>query len=1040
MDENNRTKKSIIKRIFADNAYCWLAVGCTTAIMMLVYFCFNLWPFGEVTILRMDLYHQYGPLFAELYDRITNFESLIYSWRTGLGSPFLGNYFNYLSSPAALIILLLGHKNMPESIAGMILLKAALSAGAFTLYLRKSRDRHDFTTAAFGVLYAMCGYFVAYYWNVMWIDAMVYFPLVVYGIEKIINKRRPGVYIAFLALTLLSNYYMGYMTCVFSVIYFIVYYISNYDITTLADNTVYYLDYSGEKQYKLSEKLKGSVLLRSGFTFALGSLAAACVAAFSLLPLYSILTQCSATSGNWPQNYRVYFSVFDFLANHLASVDPTIRSSGEDVLPNVYCGMATLVLVPLYIFSRRISLKEKIASIFTLGLIYFSFNINFLNYVWHGFHFPNDLPYRFSFMYCFLLLTLAFRAFTNLSEYNGRQILASGVAVTFMIILVQEIGSKNVQDITVLLSVIFVVTYCLLLYLLKDENKQKSAIAVILLCAVIAEIACSNTDRYSMSQTKTNYASDYDEFRELKSELDKKESGDDKYRMELTFNRARMDPAWYGFNGVSMFSSMAYEKMANMQSNLGVYGNYINSYTYYLQTPVYNMMNALKYVVDNDDNVEVETDYFDYVAEKGKFTAYENKYYLPIAFTVKKDIKDWYSQYTNPFLTQGEWFRDATGVDDVFEQMTISDIRYFNINEITSGLETGDIFFTKQSSGAADMTFVITPVNEGHCYLFVDSNNFEEITLYWEDERSVVQSTDEPYIYDLGILSPGETVEVLITPDENSDNCNMNFYAYSVNDEALQKGYEILKKGQLNVDVFDDTYIKGTVTAGKKEIMFTSIPFDKGWNVRVDGKPIDAKQYINLEEAYLCFEIPEGEHTVEFRFTQRGLIPGACISAATLLLLIAFAILAGATRDSRKKKYEDRCRAAEEQYLIEKQQRDTENERMKMIAQMQEESLLAVDMELFDSLTQAGEPEAQADAAQESAAHDEAPEGEQQDAQPSDESVGSEDPAADTEDDSGSVQDENGGKAEETEEKEEEPDAQATQEPAAEQIEESEQD
>ena len=73
-------------------------------------------------------------------------------------------------------------------------------------------------------MYAFSAYFIAYYWNIMWIDAMVYFPLVILGIENIINRRNARIYIAFLALTLLSSYYMGFMTCIFSVIYFLVYY------------------------------------------------------------------------------------------------------------------------------------------------------------------------------------------------------------------------------------------------------------------------------------------------------------------------------------------------------------------------------------------------------------------------------------------------------------------------------------------------------------------------------------------------------------------------------------------------------------------------------------------------------------------------------------------------------------------------------------------------------------------------------------------------------------------------------------------------
>ena len=113
---------------------------------------------------------------------------------------------------------------MPEAIASMIVAKAGLAAAAFTYYLKKSQGRHDFSSAAFGVLYAMCGYFIAYYWNVMWIDTMAYFPLVILGIENIINRRSPKLYIPMLAITLLTNYYMGYMVCIFSVLYFIVYF------------------------------------------------------------------------------------------------------------------------------------------------------------------------------------------------------------------------------------------------------------------------------------------------------------------------------------------------------------------------------------------------------------------------------------------------------------------------------------------------------------------------------------------------------------------------------------------------------------------------------------------------------------------------------------------------------------------------------------------------------------------------------------------------------------------------------------------------
>ena len=144
------------------------------------------------------------------------------------------------------------------------------------------------------------------------------------------------MFIASLAIIFLSNYYMAYMICILAVIYFFYYYLSNYSL--------------------------GKRFLLSGVTFAASGLAAALVLAFALVPVFFILKESSATSGTFPSEFKSYFKIFDFLANHLAAVEPTIRSSGNDVLPNIYCGILPLILLPLYLFSKKISFKEKIMS------------------------------------------------------------------------------------------------------------------------------------------------------------------------------------------------------------------------------------------------------------------------------------------------------------------------------------------------------------------------------------------------------------------------------------------------------------------------------------------------------------------------------------------------------------------------------------------------------------------------------------------------------------------------------------------------------
>ena len=183
--------KKSVKSFIDENIYIAVAFLCASALMLLTYYIFDIIPFGQSTVLRMDLFHQYGPLFAELYDRLTDFKNMLYSWNTGGGGSFLGNYYNYLSSPVGgLIVLLAGHENVPEAIGVMVLVKNALSASVFAYFLKKSFGRNDFSIAAFGLLYSFSAFFIAYYWNIMWIDAMYLLPLVVLGIQNIINKRK----------------------------------------------------------------------------------------------------------------------------------------------------------------------------------------------------------------------------------------------------------------------------------------------------------------------------------------------------------------------------------------------------------------------------------------------------------------------------------------------------------------------------------------------------------------------------------------------------------------------------------------------------------------------------------------------------------------------------------------------------------------------------------------------------------------------------------------------------------------------------------
>ena len=857
-----------IKSFLKENKNIFASGIIAAFIISIVYVCYQIIPFGDNIIYRMDLYHQYGPLFSELYDRLTSHGSFMYSWNTGLGSSFFGNYFNYLSSPISFIILLFGHKNTFEAVETMIAIKVILSSIAMTYYLTKSQKNKSFLTTAFGVLYGFSGYFIAYYWNVMWIDAMYLLPFIALGIENIINKGKCKTYVIALSLAIISNYYIAYMICIFSIVYFIYYFICSYD--EIRKSTLYLFKKEIENNSKISNrilsKIKNSVFLHSGIKFTLASLGVALSLTFILIPLANILNTCSATGGSAPVEPKLYFNVFDFLANHLASLEPTIRSSGSDVLPNIYCGIITIMLLPFYFFSKRIKSSEKIASSVLLIFMYFSFNVNYLNYVWHGLHFPNDLPYRQSFMYSFIIIVLAFKAITNIKDFEKKHIITVGMALMFFIAIAQKVGSKNVNDDTVIISMVAIFAYMIILGLMISKKSQAFALSITLLCTVSAEIILGSTDHYVANQSKTSFASDYDKFKEIQSDI-KKEEKDLFYREELSKLRARMDSSWYNYNGTSTFSSMAYESVAVLQKDIGVYGNNINSFTYNPQTPVYNAMFSLKYIYDKDNLIH-NGQYYEMKTSNEKFNAFENKYNLSVAFPASNNLINWNgNDFDNPVTAQEKMFEYATGIENVFNRIYDYDIIVGNIinilneNKYSESLQLTRV--SKEYDASATVQYIAK--NSDNIYVYINSRNLDKVTI----TSSILNTTmnvNDGYILDLGSYNEGDLISIELPLKAKNSSATVDFTLFTVNNERFIEGFNRLKDGELNITDFNDTTIKGSFNAENDEIIYTSIPYDKGWTIYIDDKLVPEDDIVKISDALMGIKTSMGNHTITLKY------------------------------------------------------------------------------------------------------------------------------------------------------------------------------
>lgn len=869
--------------IFYNNRFVLLSGAITALCISIIYIIYTVFPFGDYTVMRMDLYHQYGPLFAELYERIVNHQSFLYSWFSGGGSSFLGNYFNYLSSPLSALIFLFDKEDISFAISFIVSIKCILSAVTFAYYLKASQKKHTALCSVFGVFYAFSAYFLAYYWNVMWLEGMILLPVIALGIERIINNGKSATYIISLVLLFVSSYYMGFMSCIFAVIYFLCYYVISSNGNNKIDHSLVF-----RKKYSF-KALMNNKFFNRGVRFALSSIAAASLCAVVLVPVFMILTSSSATSDDFPKTFTSYFNIFDFITSHLAGLETTIRSSGDDVLPNVYSGMLSVILLPLFVINKDIRLKEKGAYILMLLFFLFSFDNNCLNFIWHAFHFPNDLPFRFSYMYTFILLICGYKCITKFRSIDIRDVGFAAMAWIFFIIVAQKMSTTKMSETTIYISIAFIILWTAFLFIYKKGKLDKAVISALACALVFSEVLIADTGSISISQANTDYKNNYAAYTQAIEKIHS--SDDDLYREELTYLETRMDPSYYAYNGMSVFSSMAYENYSQLQYSLGMFGNRINSYTYNTQTPVYNMMFNLKYLIKAPSSIAPGESFYVYhssVAD-GETEIYENKYFLPIAFAVNNEINNWVTEEGNPFDVQSDYFTRATGYSGVFNEMNYTSTEFDGLSgeEI---MNNGTYWFNKNSSdeGYGNVSFTISPEKAGNAYLYVTSPDIENIEINSNHYNAFTQPIDEPYILDLGYCEKDEEIKVsLDCSNIETNETYAEIYAYTVDENILKKGFEKLKAASLNITSHSDTKISGKITVKENSVLYSSIPYDKGWSILIDGEK--TKTY-EVGEAMLAASVKPGEHTIEYVYQPRGFNYGIIISAASAAGICAYIV------------------------------------------------------------------------------------------------------------------------------------------------------
>ena len=784
----------------------------------------GIFPFGEECFLRTDMYHQYAPFFSEFQYKLTHGGSLLYSWDIGMGVNFSALYAYYLASPMNWLVALCPRQFLIEFMTVLIVIKTGLSGLFFTWYLRKHTGTREFGSCFFGIFYALSGYMAAYSWNIMWLDCILLFPVILFGLERLVKEKKGMVYCIALGLSILSNYYIYIMICIFMVIYAAVLVI-------------------------LYPPKKGKEFAATAGRFTLYSLLAGGLAAVVLLPEIYALQATASGNFDFPKTVSSYFSIFDMIARHIGNVQTEI---GLDHWPNIYCGVAVLMLLLLYLGNKNIKIKEKAVYFSLLLFFYASFSVNVLNFIWHGFHYPNSLPCRQSFIYIALVLVMCYKAYLELKNTPWKHIVMAFWGAAAFVILAEKLVDNEEQFHFAVFyaAILFLALYTGCIYLYHSRKWCRDGVLLAVLGLVFCESAVNMAVTSIPTTSRTAYVKDNEDTMLLADSIRSSVF----YRIEKGESRTKNDGAWMNFPSASLFSSVASAAMSDFFKSVGCESS-TNAYSVKGSTPFIDALFATRYGIYPDQ--QPADGLKEQIGRQGSMWFYENKYTLPVGFVMPQDMEtNWVLDSGNPANVQ---------------------------NDLSSVLGVSNLLVPAEGvSEGKKLTF--TADASGDYYVYVTNKKVEEVSAEIGERSLSFDNVDRGYFLELGYLPKGQEV---ILQSQTDGNPAMQAEIWRFDPEAMEEIYQCLSKSPLELSSWTDTGLAGSINTPEGGTMFTSIPYDKGWKIWVDGTAVSGRPVF---DAFLGVDLEPGEHKIRLSYEPQGLKTGAVITGVSAAAVAALAV------------------------------------------------------------------------------------------------------------------------------------------------------
>ena len=827
-------------------------------IMFGVYLSQGIYWNSDTSPLLGDGFHQYVIFDLNLRNILHGSDSLFYTFTSGLGLNFYALSSYYLGSFLSPLVYFFDVSSMPDAVYLSTLLKFGLiGLSTFFSLSKLFKNIPAPLRLALSTSYALMSFTVSQLEIKTWLDVFILIPLILTGLHLLITEKKRILYFTSLSILFIQNYYFGYMTALFLVVWY---------FCQLS------WDFKSRKYSFLDFFLTSLLAGLTSFIMTLPTL-------FDLRTHGEKLTAITKikTDASW------YLDLF--AKQFIGAFDTTKYGS----IPMIFVGLLPFILTIVFFTLKSIKFHVKLCYATLLIIIIASFYLEALDLFWQGMHAPNMFLHRYAWIFSTLLIYISAEVFNKVKDIKLWNVLFS---ITLLLSgYLATIYFKNhysfLTKLNILLTLEFLVVYLLLLLALIKKLISPKIFSILILIFTISEISFNTSSQLNGITKEWGFASrsTYDkDIPSMEAILEyTKQQPDTFTRTEKLQTQTGNDSMKFNYNGISQFSSVRNRSASTTLDKLGFKSSGTNlNLRYANNTIIADSLFGISYNISEayPDKYGFHPSY-----QKDNLTLYKNQFALPIAFATQSLYKDvTFNDHTLDNQTQ--FLNQIAGLNEEY---------FYPIDHHT---DSGDSVVNLNGTDTEDATisYSIEVPDNSQVYLSMTKLNFsndkkKQVDIIVNGEKKSFTTDNAFTFFNLGYTEHKQTFDIQVKFPGNAQVSFESPTFYRLDTKKYTGAISKIKENPVEVSSYKNKVIVKYKVKNETSIFFT-IPYDQGWSAYQNGKKLQIQQ---AQTGFMKIDVPEGEGTITLSFIPKGFVAGASCSLIAIIVFIFY--------DIQRKKY-----------------------------------------------------------------------------------------------------------------------------------------